>query len=191
MALEPPFLYFQNNFFQVRYYLETPRLILRELLSTDDEGIFRLDSDPEVHRYVGQKPIKTIEQARQVIDYIRAQYESNGIGRWAVIEKESNDFIGWAGLKLMKELINDHVDHYDLGYRLIRQYWGRGYATEAARATLQYAWEVMHLPDVYAIANIDNIASNQVLTKVGLKSQNTFEHDGEPHVWYEMNNPYK
>jgi RimJ/RimL family protein N-acetyltransferase len=191
VALEPPFLYFQNNFFQVRYYLETPRLILRELLSTDDEGIFRLDSDPEVHRYVGQKPIKTIEQARQVIDYIRAQYESNGIGRWAVIEKESNDFIGWAGLKLMKELINDHVDHYDLGYRLIRQYWGRGYATEAARATLQYAWEVMHLPDVYAIANIDNIASNQVLTKVGLKSQNTFEHDGEPHVWYEMNNPYK
>src|ERR1044071_5803845 len=141
----------------MRFYLETPRLILRDLLPTDDAGIFMLDSDPEVHRYVGRKPITTIEQARQVIDIIRGQYESNGIGRWAVVEKDSNNFIGWAGLKLMKEPVNSHVDYHDLGYRFIRPYWGKGYATEAAMATLQYAWQVMCLPKVYAIANVDNI----------------------------------
>ena len=65
------------------------------MLLSDDAGILDLDSDPDVHRYLGGKPIKTIEEARSGINYICGQYERNGIGRWAVIEKATEDFIGW------------------------------------------------------------------------------------------------
>ena len=74
----------------MRFYLETERLILRDMLLSDDAGILDLDSDPDVHRYLGGKPIKTIEEARSGINYICGQYERNGIGRWAVIEKVSS-----------------------------------------------------------------------------------------------------
>lgn len=60
-----------------------------------------------------------------MIDSIRRQYIENGIGRWAVIDKESNNFVGWSGLKLITAKINNHQNFYDLGYRLIKRYWGR------------------------------------------------------------------
>jgi len=79
------------------HFIETERLYIRELLPEDEEGMFEMDSDPEVHRFVGQRPIKTHEEAHNTINFIRKQYEDNGIGRWAVIEKETNGFIGWTG----------------------------------------------------------------------------------------------
>jgi RimJ/RimL family protein N-acetyltransferase len=71
------------------FYIETERLIMRDLLLSDDDGMFELDSDPEVHRFIGNKPVQTIEESRKVIDIIRQQYEDNGIGRLAVIEKSA------------------------------------------------------------------------------------------------------
>ncbi|WP_276131855.1 GNAT family N-acetyltransferase [Polluticoccus soli] len=173
----------------MQFYLETPRLILRDLLPSDEEGMFALNADQEVMRYVGAKPLNDIEQAREAIAFIRRQYETNGIGRWAVIEKDSGSFVGWAGLKLMQEPVNGYVDFYDIGYRFMKSSWGKGYATEAASATLQYAWEVMRLPEVNAMANVDNVASRRVLTKIGLQENGLFEYDGDPHVWFEMGNP--
>src|SRR3954462_3045386 len=105
----------------MKIFAETERLILRELLPTDAEGMFELDSDADVHKYVGKKPVKTIDECRDVIEFIRAQYVSNGIGRWAVIEKSTNNFVGWSGLKLMKEKVNGHIDFYDIGYRLVKK----------------------------------------------------------------------
>ncbi len=148
--------------------IETPRLILREMLPTDAEGMFELDVNPEVHRYLGNHPVTDIQQSRDIIDAVRRQYEENGIGRWAAIEKSSGAFIGWAGLKLIKEPLNNHVDFYDVGYRLIPRFWGKGYATEAAKASLEYAFT--HLPTdvVYALAHVDNAGSKNVLQKCGL-----------------------
>ena len=77
--------------------IETERLLLRELLPTDDAGMFELDSNPEVHIYLGNKPVKSIEESREAIANIRQQYLENGIGRWAVILKETGEFIGWFG----------------------------------------------------------------------------------------------
>lgn len=77
-----------------QFYIETDRLIMRDLLPTDDAGMFELDSDMEVHRYIGQKTVKTINESRAVIGIIRRQYSTNGIGRWAIIEKTSGNFIG-------------------------------------------------------------------------------------------------
>lgn len=106
----------------MRIFVETDRLILRELLPQDELGMFELDSDPEVHRFLGNQPIKDIERIREVITFVRQQYVDNGIGRWAMVEKHTNQFIGWTGLKLVKEEFNHHINYYDLGYRLIRKF---------------------------------------------------------------------
>lgn len=83
--------------------LETPRLIIRELLPTDEEGMFAMDSDPEVHRYLGDKPYTDVQQSRENIAIVRQQYRDNGIGRWAVELKNTGEFIGWTGFKRMRE----------------------------------------------------------------------------------------
>lgn len=145
-----------------------------------------MDSDPAVHRYLGNQPVKDIERIREVIAFVRQQYIDNGIGRWAMIEKSSGEFVGWTGLKLITEPINNHVNHYDLGYRLRRKFWGKGYATESAKASLDYGFTVLNPEDdtIYAMTHIDNRASGNVLTKCGLKLIETFEMDGMVENWY-------
>ena len=167
-------------------YAETERLILREPLPKDAEGMFELDSNPRVHEYLGNKPLKSRNQALEIIEYVRQQYKENGIGRWAVIQKSDNRFIGWSGLKLVKDTINNHSNYVDLGYRLIEPYWGKGIATESALASLKYGFEVMHLTDIYAAAHIENAASNHILNKIGFRFINTFEYDRSTHNWYRL-----
>lgn len=162
---------------------------MRDLLPGDDEGMYRLDSDAEVHRYVGNKPVQTIAHSRDVIAVIRQQYETNGIGRWAVIEKSSGNFIGWSGLKLITEPIDGRSNYLDLGYRFIKEYWGRGYAKETAKASATYAWDVLHADILCGIAHIHNIASINVLQSVGLGFTHFFEFNGDPYAWYEMQRP--
>jgi RimJ/RimL family protein N-acetyltransferase len=170
----------------MRIFTETPRLILREILPTDVEGLFELDNNPEVHRYLGKNPIQTKEQAAEMIQFIRQQYIDNGIGRWAVVDKQTNNFLGWAGLKLITEQTNNHINYLDVGYRLIKKYWGQGIATEAARASLAYAFNELQAPAVYAITDTDNAASHHVLLKIGLNFIETFEYHGFTHNWYKI-----
>ncbi len=166
------------------FFIETERLILRELLPTDEVGMFALDANPDVQTYLGNKPITSREQAQQTIQMIRQQYVDNGIGRWAVLEKETNDFMGWAGLKLIKETINKHTNYYDLGYRFIPKYWGQGYATEAARASLNYGFTHLRLKEIFAMADTRNQASRKILEKVGFRCLDTFDYEGVPHYWF-------
>jgi RimJ/RimL family protein N-acetyltransferase len=170
--------------------IETERLYFRELEPTDDEGMFELDSNPEVHTYLGNNPVTTIEESRAAIDFIREQYRTNGIGRWAALLKETGEFIGWAGLKLERN-VNGHDSHYDLGYRFIQKHWGKGYASEAAAAFVDYGFNVMKLEKINATADPSNAASRKILEKAGLKFIETFDHEGEEEVWYEMVNPNK
>jgi ribosomal-protein-alanine N-acetyltransferase len=174
----------------MKFYLETDRLILRELLESDLEGMFTLDSDPLVHQYLGNNPIKSKQQAKEVIQLIRNQYEKLGIGRFAAIEKSSGDFIGWSGLKLNtgeKEALNGYRDFIDIGYRFIPKYWGQGYATESSVATLKFGFETMNYPIIYGAAEVKNIASNKVLQKIGLKFVNDFLYEEKtPCKWYEL-----
>jgi ribosomal-protein-alanine N-acetyltransferase len=167
-------------------FIKTNRLILREILPTDVGGMLELDSDPEVHRYLGDEPVCDREQIIEVINFIRQQYIDNGIGRWAVIDRKTNQFIGWAGLKFVTETINGHSNYYDLGYRIIRKCWNKGFATEAAIALLNYAFETLNVDAVYAWVDSDNIASNRVLEKAGLKFMEKFDFDGIIHNWYRI-----
>ena len=161
--------------------IETERLILREVLSTDVEGMFELDSDPKVHKFLGNRPITELEQAKKIIDFLRQQYKERGIARWAVIHKESNEFMGWSGIKLLNESeqMNGFYNVYELGYRLIPKFWGKGYATESAQAWVDYMFNETEVTSLYAAADIPNKGSVNVLQKVGFKITNEFIHEWE------------
>ncbi|TGD59648.1 GNAT family N-acetyltransferase [Flavobacterium humi] len=166
--------------------LETDRLFLREILPSDAEAMFLLDSNPNVHLYLGNNPVTSIDQCSGYIENIRNQYQQNGIGRFAVVLKETNETIGWAGLKFITEHENNHVDYYDIGYRLQENHWGKGYGFEAAKKWLEYAFEEMKVPAVYASAHIDNIGSNTILQKIGLQQNGQYLHHDIPCYWYEL-----
>lgn len=166
--------------------IETERLIIRELLPEDKEGMFLLDSNAEVHKYIGTKPVTTIQQSIDVIAFVRQQYTDHGIGRWAMLEKSTNEFIGWIGFKLMKTPVNKHVDFIDFGYRLRQEYWNMGFATEGSEGCLKYGLNTLQLTDIYAMTDLNNGASRRVLEKVGFSLIEVFEYDAEPN-WRKPN----
>jgi ribosomal-protein-alanine N-acetyltransferase len=167
-------------------FAETERFILREILPSDIDGMYELDSDPDVHKYLGNKPVTTKDQVVELISFIRQQYIDHGIGRWAIIDKKSGNFLGWAGLKFVTSETNNHKNYYDLGYRLIKKYWGQGIATETAHASLEYAFDILKANEVYAMAACENIGSNKILKKVGFQFIETFNLDGIKHNWYKI-----
>lgn len=169
-------------------FIETERLVIRELLPADAEGMYEMDADPEVHKYVGKKPVTTIEQTRGVIDFIRQQYVDNGIGRWAIMEKSTNNFVGWTGFKFIQGPVNKHSNFYDFGYRLARKHWGKGYGTESAIAALQYGVDQLKFKDIYAETDVNNAASRRILEKLGFLYIETFNYDGDPN-WQKVGEP--
>lgn len=168
--------------------IETERLLLREILPSDDKGMFRLDSNPNVHKFLGNNPVKSIEESRKLITNIRNQYLENGIGRYAVILKETNDFIGWCGIKYITEPENGYINFYELGYRFIEEYWGKGYGYESAKAWLEYGFKTMNIQTMYASANTKNSGSRKILEKIGMQQKNEFNWNGIPCIWYELEN---
>lgn len=148
--------------------LETERLLLRPLELSDAEALFELNKNPNVHKYLWQKPEVVIDESIKVIEYVQRQYAENKIGRFATILKETGEFIGWTGIKF----VNDHVENgntnfYDYGYRLSEPFWNKGYATEASKAWLDYGFNQMNIKEMNAYTHAENGASNHVLKKVG------------------------
>ena len=168
-------------------FATTDRTILREIMIEDVDDFFEMDSDPEVHRYLGTQPVTSKEQIADTIHYVRQQYIDNGIGRWAIIDKSTNRFIGWTGLKLVKDIMNNQTNYYDLGYRLIRKYWGRGIAAETAPASLSYGFDTLNLNEIIATVHCENVASNAVVDKLGFTLYETFYLHELKHNWYKIN----
>ncbi|SFF02661.1 GNAT family N-acetyltransferase [Flavobacterium xueshanense] len=169
--------------------LETDRLILRQMLLSDAEALFEMDSNPKVHQYLWNKPLTDISEKYSHIKFVREQYIQNNIGRFVVILKETNELIGWAGLKYNTEMVNNKVGFYDIGYRLNEKFWGKGYASEASFAWLEYGFDVMKIKIMEAAAHKENIASNRILQKIGLKMTEQYMEDGVSWNWYELKNP--
>jgi RimJ/RimL family protein N-acetyltransferase len=168
--------------------IETERLLLRELLPSDKEGMFLLDSNPKVHEFLLNNPIVSIEESEIYIANIRQQYIENGIGRYAVILKKTNQFIGWCGIKLSTEPENGYVNFHELGYRFIEDYWGKGYGYESAKAWLDYGFTTMKIKTIYAAAHIENKGSRKILEKIGMQFKNIFDWEGVECMWYELEN---
>ena len=162
------------------HLIETKNLMLREFKATDVANIYKLDSNEEVHKYLGKKPITTLKEAEEIVSFFHLQYQERGIGRWAAIEKATGAFIGWSGLRLNQEYnMNGFTNYYDVGYRLIPKYWGKGYATESGKAAIDYAFKILRLPEVYATAEINNQSSHNALLKIGLNYVEDFYFEEE------------
>jgi [ribosomal protein S5]-alanine N-acetyltransferase len=140
---------------------ETPRLILRHFQLEDATDFFELNNDPEVLKFTGDAPFKSILEAENFLRNY-SEYQKNGFGRWAVIRKEDNAFLGWCGLKLNEE------NAVDLGFRFFKKYWGNGYATEAALKSLELGFSKFGLSEIIARAATENTASVRVLEKIGM-----------------------
>ena len=143
--------------------LETPRLYLREFTIDDAQNLINLNSNPNVIRYTGDGPVKDLEEAKRILnDIIFPQYK-NKMGRWAVHLKSSNEFIGWCGLKYIAK-----DNEIDFGYRFFEKHWSKGYASESAKATLDYGVNILKLKNIIARAAKDNVASINVIKKLGM-----------------------
>lgn len=143
--------------------LETPRLYLREFTIEDAQLLIDLNSNPNVTRYTGDGPVKDLAEAKRILtDIILPQYK-NKMGRWAVHLKSNNEFIGWCGLKFIAE-----ENEIDLGYRFFENHWGKGYASESAKAVLEYGVNTLKLKNIIARAAKDNVASINVIKKLGM-----------------------
>ncbi|MDO7849424.1 GNAT family N-acetyltransferase [Hymenobacter sp. M29] len=168
------------------------RLHFRPLTADDAPGMFALDSDPAVHRYlggVGGQMVTKLAQSAATIAFIRAQYAAAGIGRWAVLLRENGEFMGWAGLKLVAGPVNGQHDFYDLGYRFRPPFWGQGYGFEAAQAWLDYGFQTLKLLRICAYADAENMGSRRILTKIRLREGNEFTEGSTRCFWYEAHNP--
>jgi RimJ/RimL family protein N-acetyltransferase len=166
--------------------IETERLILREILPSDVEGMFLLDSNPNVHSYLGNNPVHSIQQSIAYIENLKTEYIKNAIGRYAIVLKETNEFIGWAGLKFITEPENNHVNFHEIGYRLREEFWGKGYGFEAAKAWLDHGFIKMNIQTIYASAHIENIGSRRILEKIGLRFVSEYDYHNIPCFWYEL-----
>lgn len=161
---------------------ETKRLILRELRPSDAEIFFELNADPEVMKYTGDVAFPSILKAEHFLKNY-SDYRNNGFGRWAVILKNSNKFLGWCGLKLNEENL------IDLGFRFFRNEWGKGYATESANASLEYGFNHLNIDEIIGRDSQDNKASIKVLKKSGMKFWKNDTCKGiENAVYYKINN---
>lgn len=163
----------------MKVILETDRLLLREYVEEDAPAFFKLNSDPEVLRFVPDKPLLNIEQARQIlVDHPIADYRKYGFGRGACILKSTSEQIGMAGLKYLEEL-----GEVDVAYRLLPAYWGLGLATEAALASIRFGFDNLRLKSaagrirrvrtIIGLVMPENIASVRVLEKTGLRHAET------------------
>ena len=142
---------------------ETERLYLRPFVSDDLEDFASLNADRDVMRYIVDGEPQTKQQAtgrfRAVIDH----HDKHGFGLCAVIEKASSAFLGFCGLQFL-----DNTLEVEVGYRLAKRFWGKGFATEAAKASLQYGFEELGLDQIVAVVHPENAASQRVIEKVGL-----------------------
>ena len=153
----------------MKVILETDRLFLREYVEEDAEAFFKLNSDPEVLRFVPDQAVLNVEQARQIlVDHPIADYRKYGFGRGACILKSTGEQIGFAGLKYLEEF-----GEVDVAYRLMPPYWGMGLATEAALASVGFGFADLGLKRIIGLVMPENIASVRVLEKTGLRYAET------------------
>lgn len=165
----------------MRRIIESERLLLRELDISDSENFYYLNSDPEVLKYTGDKAFSSISEAESFLENYN-DYKLNGFGRWAVVLKESDEFIGWCGLKLNEEKL------IDLGFRFFKSQWAKGYATESAKASLKYGFNNLNITEIIGRASIDNQASIRVLEKLKMTFWKNDSCKGiENSVYYKMN----
>ncbi len=152
-------------------FLETDRLVLRRFTPADVDLLVDLDSDPAVLRYIG-RPRSRDEIETDILPRFLRYYERfPGYGFWAAIEKSTGEFVGWFHFRPAE---NAPLDEPELGYRLRKSAWGKGYATEGSRALIDKGFTEFGARRVVASAMAVNTGSRRVMEKAGLRFVRTF-----------------
>lgn len=144
--------------------LTTARLTLRPFADEHLAGLHAMNREPEVMRFITGRP-ETLDETRASIERVKAKWIEWGYSWWAIFEHDSNDIIG-AGC--IQHLQRDAGLPMELGWRLRPEYWGKGYASEAARAMAQFAFDTTGTPELVAVCHQDNMASAQVMRRLGM-----------------------
>ncbi len=165
----------------MKIFLQTPRLILRQLNEDDLDNLVTLDSDPEVMRFInGGIAISRKAIAENFLPYVMSYDNQDELGFWAIIEKSSQEFIGWiflrpeADFKLLQQLNLADSEAIELGYRIRKLSWGKGYTTEASQALVNRYFTASNINKINAWALAENKASVRVMEKAGLKLQQEY-----------------
>jgi RimJ/RimL family protein N-acetyltransferase len=158
----------------MRIFLETERLVLRRFTHDDVENLVELDSDPDVMRFInGGRATPRDEIENQFLPAILDQYERYaGYGFWAAVEKSTERFVGWFHFRPAQGAPPGEVE---LGYRLRRSAWGKGYATEGSRALIRKGFAELGVQRVVASTMVVNVASRRVMENAGLTFVRTFQ----------------
>ena len=148
--------------------LETNRLFLRPFNENDVDAVFAIRKNADVMRYI-REPQTSRSEAENWINFVSSRWENEKIGLGAVIEKSSNQLIGWCGLWRLTE-----TNETEIGYALGKDFWGKGYAVEAAEVYLNYGFETLNLKEIVAVARPENSASRRVMERIGM----TYDYTG-------------
>lgn len=157
------------------YSLETQRLRLRPLEAADAHFIIELLNDPDWIRFIGDRKVRTVDDARGYIERTRGMYERHGVGSLLVEEKETGESAGIAGL-----IRREGLDDADIGFAFLPRFRGRGYAYEAAAACIDHGRKVLGFTRIVAINSRDNEDSARLLEKLGLRFEKIVTMPGDP-----------
>jgi RimJ/RimL family protein N-acetyltransferase len=158
--------------------IDTGRLVLRRFTLDDLQPFYQLCSRPEVIRYAQSTPLASLEEARAMMHAAPLHdYATYGYGRFACVWKESGAVIGFSGVKYVPE-----IGATELGYRFLPEFWGMGLATEAGRASIEFARSDLGLERLVAMVHPANVASAKVLTKLGFAVEKQLRYSGLPGV---------
>lgn len=170
--------------------IETERIILRKFTLEDIDAVFEYGSSDLINKYTGDVSLKEKIEAKNIIEnVIFKDYKKYGYGRWAVVFKETNKVIGFAGLKFLPEF-----NETDIGFRFLPEYWNKGIATEVSKEIIKYGFENLNLNRIIGIADPKNTGSCKVLEKIGMAFYKTDYYDEQDRIdnkkwnWYEVEN---
>lgn len=158
----------------MKWYLETERICLRPIDKSDGENLHYLNADPDVMRFLSEEH-KTLEEACEValkVEVFNQSYD-NKLGLFAAVEKKSNSFIGWFILRPNRANLKD-LQNLEIGYRLMKKFWGKGYGTEVSLALMEKAKIDFKVKRVYADALIGNTSSIGIMKKIGLQLEKEY-----------------
>ncbi len=155
--------------------IETERLLLRPFTREDIGPSYRMNLDAEVSKYTGDGGVVSMEEIeRRIVENVFGDYKKHGFGRLAVVWKAENTFIGFTGLKYLEDM-----DEVDLGYRFMREYWGKGIATEAAKASVDLGFTKLGLDRIIAMVLPENTGSIRVLEKLQFQFEKELLEENE------------
>jgi len=173
--------------------ITTERLLMRRWQDPDREPFAELNGDPETMRFFPATMDRSASDA--FIEIIEARFSRQGFGLWALEIAETGEFIGYTGLNPLPDDVPGGGG-MEIGWRLAKRFWHRGYATEAARAALGVAFDGAGLPEVWSMTAVLNEPSQAVMRRIGLTEVDRFEHPRipvgsplRPHVMFHLARP--